>query len=89
MYNLFLTIFKGVVSLTVVIKKEMESFEQFIRRFRRESDKEGRTAKARRRANGYEKPSEQRKREKAAAVKRHHKKLGRESKQIREFHDNR
>ena len=45
--------------------------------------------KARRRANGLEKPSEQRKREKAAAVKRHHKKLGRESKQIKEFHDNR
>jgi small subunit ribosomal protein S21 len=78
-----------VISMAVVIKKEMESFEQFVRRFRRESDKEGRAAKARRRANGFEKPSEQRKREKAAAVKRHHKKLGRESKQMREFHDNR
>jgi len=58
--------------------KENEPFEVALRRFKRSCEKAGVLAEVRRR-EFYEKPTAERKRKKAAAVKRPHKKVSRES----------
>ena len=58
--------------------KENEPFEVAMRRFKRSCEKAGVLAEVRRR-EFYEKPTAERKRKAAAAVKRHLKKLGREN----------
>ena len=57
--------------------RENEPFEIAIRRFKRACEKAGILSEVRRR-EFYEKPTEERKRKAAAAVKRHLKKLSRE-----------
>ncbi len=57
--------------------KENEPFDIAIRRFKRSCEKAGVLSEVRRR-EFYEKPTAERKRKKAAAVKRHLKKLARE-----------
>lgn len=57
--------------------KENEPFEIAIRRFKRSCEKAGVLSEVRSR-EAYEKPTEERKRKAAAAVKRHLKKLSRE-----------
>jgi len=54
--------------------KEGESFDIAIRRFKRACEKAGIMGKLRQ-LEAYEKPTEKRKRKKAAAIKRHLKKL--------------
>jgi len=58
--------------------KENEPFDVALRRFKRSCEKAGILSEVRRREY-YEKPTQERKRKKAAAVKRHIKKLARES----------
>ncbi|MCP3870675.1 MAG: 30S ribosomal protein S21 [Gammaproteobacteria bacterium] len=58
--------------------KENEPFEIALRRFKRGCEKAGILAEVRRR-EFYEKPTSERKRKAAAAVKRHLKKLSREN----------
>ena len=57
--------------------KEGEPFDVALRRFKRSCEKAGVLSEVRRREN-YEKPTQERKRKRAAAVKRHLKKLQRE-----------
>ena len=57
--------------------KEGEPFDVALRRFKRSCEKAGVLAEVRRR-EFYEKPTQERKRKAAAAVKRHQKKLQRE-----------
>ena len=57
--------------------KENEPFDIALRRFKRGCEKAGILAEVRRREY-YEKPTQERKRKRAAAVKRHLKKLQRE-----------
>lgn len=61
--------------------KENEPFDVALRRFKRSCEKAGVLAEVRRR-EFYEKPTAIRKRKAAAAVKRHAKKLQRESKRM-------
>jgi len=61
--------------------KENEPFDIALRRFKRSCEKAGILAEVRRREN-YEKPTTVRKRAAAAAVKRHAKKVSRESKKF-------
>ena len=61
--------------------KENEPFDIAIRRFKRACEKAGVLAEVRRR-EFYEKPTSVRKRKAAAAVKRHIKKLQRESRRF-------
>ena len=58
--------------------KESEHFDAALRRFKRACEKAGVLTELRRREY-YEKPTQERKRKKAAAVKRHLKKIARES----------
>ena len=58
--------------------KENEPFDIALRRFKRSCEKAGTLAEVRRREH-YEKPTSVRKRKKAAAVKRHMKKVYREN----------
>ncbi|MET0048957.1 MAG: 30S ribosomal protein S21 [Sedimenticola sp.] len=58
--------------------KENEPFEVALRRFKRGCEKAGIVAEVRRR-EFYEKPTAERKRKAAAAVKRHLKKVSREN----------
>jgi small subunit ribosomal protein S21 len=58
--------------------KENEPFEVAMRRFKRSCEKAGVLAEVRRR-EFYEKPTAERKRRAAAAVKRHMKKVSREN----------
>lgn len=58
--------------------KENESFDMAMRRFKRTCEKAGTLTEVRRR-EFYEKPTSERKRKAAAAVKRYQKKLQRES----------
>ncbi len=58
--------------------KEHEPFDVALRRFKRSCEKAGVMSEVRRRES-YEKPTTERKRKKAAAVKRHLKKLSREN----------
>jgi small subunit ribosomal protein S21 len=57
--------------------KENEPFDVALRRFKRSCEKAGVLSEVRRRES-YEKPTQERKRKRAAAVKRHLKKLSRE-----------
>ncbi len=57
--------------------KENEPFEYALRRFKRSCEKAGVIAESRRR-EFYEKPTQERKRKKAAAVKRHLRRLSRD-----------
>jgi len=57
--------------------KENEPFEVALRRFKRACEKAGVMSEVRRR-EFYEKPTAERKRKQAAAVKRHQKKVGRD-----------
>ncbi|MCK0537406.1 30S ribosomal protein S21 [Alcanivorax quisquiliarum] len=57
--------------------KEGEPFDVALRRFKRSCEKAGVLAEVRRREY-YEKPTQERKRKRAAAVKRHLKKVSRE-----------
>lgn len=58
--------------------KENEPFDIALRRFKRSCEKAGVLSEVRRR-EFYEKPTQERKRKQAAAVKRHMKKLARET----------
>lgn len=58
--------------------KENEPFDVALRRFKRSCEKAGILSEVRRR-EFFEKPTQERKRKKAAAVKRHLKKLSRET----------
>ncbi len=58
--------------------KDNEPFDVALRRFKRSCEKAGILAEVRRREH-YEKPTSVRKRKKAAAIKRHLKKLSREN----------
>jgi small subunit ribosomal protein S21 len=58
--------------------RENESFEVAMRRFKRSCEKAGTLADVHRREH-YEKPTEVRKRKAAAAVKRHLKRISRDS----------
>ena len=58
--------------------KENEPFDVALRRFKRSCEKAGILSEVRRR-EFYEKPTQERKRKQAAAVKRHLKKLSREA----------
>jgi small subunit ribosomal protein S21 len=64
--------------MPVVRLKENEPFDVALRRFKRSCEKAGVLAEVRRR-EFYEKPTAVRKRKAAAAVKRHAKKVSRES----------
>ena len=64
--------------MPVVKVKENEPFDVALRRFKRACEKAGVLSEVRRREH-YEKPTAERKRKKAAAVKRHAKKLAREN----------
>jgi small subunit ribosomal protein S21 len=57
--------------------KDNEPFDVALRRFKRSCEKAGVLSEVRRRES-YEKPTQERKRKRAAAVKRHLKKLSRE-----------
>jgi small subunit ribosomal protein S21 len=58
--------------------RENEPFEVALRRFKRSCEKAGILSEVRRR-EFYEKPTQERKRKQAAAVKRHAKKVSRET----------
>lgn len=58
--------------------KENEPFDVALRRFKRSCEKAGVLSEVRRREY-FEKPTQERKRKRAAAVKRHLKKLAREN----------
>lgn len=64
--------------MPVVKLKENEPFDVALRRFKRSCEKAGVLSEIRSR-EFYEKPTAERKRKKAAAVKRHAKKLAREN----------
>ena len=64
--------------MPVIKVRDNEPFEVAMRRFKRSCEKAGVLAEVRRR-EFYEKPTTERKRKAAAAVKRHQKKLSRES----------
>ena len=61
--------------------RDNEPFDVALRRFKRSCEKAGVLADVRRR-EFYEKPTAERKRKKAAAVKRHQKKLQREQRRF-------
>ena len=65
---------KGVLFMTTVRVKENEPFEVAMRRFKRSVEKTGLLTELRAR-EFYEKPTAERKRKLAAAVKRHYKRL--------------
>ncbi|MGD9982663.1 MAG: 30S ribosomal protein S21 [Porticoccaceae bacterium] len=65
--------------------KENEPFDVALRRFKRSCEKAGVLAEVRRREY-YEKPAWARKRKSAAAVKRHAKKLQRESRKFQKMY---
>jgi small subunit ribosomal protein S21 len=70
---------QGLASNMPSVKvKENEPFEYALRRFKRSCEKAGVVAETRRR-EFYEKPTQERKRKKAAAVKRHLRKLNRDA----------
>ena len=64
--------------MPVVKVRENEPFDVALRRFKRSCEKAGVLADVRKR-EFYEKPTQERKRKKAAAVKRYAKKVARES----------
>ena len=68
---------KNLLPMPSVRVKENEYFDAALRRFKRACEKAGILTELRRREY-YEKPTQERKRKKAAAVKRHMKRLSRE-----------
>ena len=66
-----------MIALPSVRVKENEPFEVALRRFKRSCEKAGVVTEVRRREH-FEKPSQVRKRKRAAAVKRHLKRVQRE-----------
>ena len=64
--------------------KENEPFDIALRRFKRSCEKAGVLAETRRR-EFYEKPTQERKRKAAAAVKRHLRRLSRETQRRRPY----
>jgi small subunit ribosomal protein S21 len=71
--------------MPVVQLRENEPFDVALRRFKRSCEKAGVLAEVRRR-EFYEKPAWARKRKAAAAVKRHAKKLQRESRKFQRMY---
>ncbi|WWO96345.1 MAG: 30S ribosomal protein S21 [Candidatus Dasytiphilus stammeri] len=69
--------------MPIIIVRDNEPFDVSLRRFKRSCEKAGILAEVRRR-EFYEKPTTQRKREKASAIKRLAKKLSRQ--QSRRIH---
>ncbi|MGD8484294.1 MAG: 30S ribosomal protein S21 [Thioalkalispiraceae bacterium] len=65
--------------------KENEPFDVALRRFKRSCEKAGVLSEVRRR-EFYEKPTSVRKRQKAAAVKRHAKKVSRERNRLKRLY---
>ena len=65
--------------------KDSEPFDVALRRFKRSCEKAGILAEVRRR-EFYEKPTAVRKRKAAAAVKRHAKKVSRESRRLKRLY---
>lgn len=65
--------------------KDSEPFDVALRRFKRSCEKAGILAEVRRR-DFYEKPTAVRKRKAAAAVKRHLKKVSRESRRLKRLY---
>lgn len=65
-------------SMPLVRVRENEPFDISLRRFKRACEKAGITQEVRRRNDGFEKPSQKRKRLKLAARKRHLKRISRE-----------
>ncbi|XOZ33208.1 30S ribosomal protein S21 [Halomonadaceae bacterium KBTZ08] len=65
--------------------RDNEPFDAALRRFKRSCEKAGVLSEVRRREH-YEKPTEVRKRKRAAAVKRHLKKLQREQKRFERYY---
>jgi small subunit ribosomal protein S21 len=65
--------------------KESEPFDVALRRFKRSCEKAGVLAEVRRR-EFFEKPTSVRKRKAAAAVKRHQKKVSRESRRLQRLY---
>ena len=65
--------------------KENEPFDVALRRFKRSCEKAGVLSEVRRR-EFYEKPTSIRKREKAAAVKRNHKKTSRDRNRLKRLY---
>lgn len=65
---------KGVIDLPTIRLKDNEPFEVALRRFKRTIEKTGLLTDLRAR-EFYEKPTAERKRKKAAAVKRHYKRI--------------
>ena len=63
--------------MTTIRIKENEPFEVALRRFKRTCEKAGVLAETRKR-EFYEKPTQERKRKRAAAVKRHLRRVSRE-----------
>lgn len=68
--------------MPIIKIRENESFDVALRRFKRSCEKAGILSEVRRR-EFYEKPTTERKRAKASAIKRHIKKINREN--IRRF----
>jgi small subunit ribosomal protein S21 len=66
------------VSMPSVRVRENEYFDAALRRFKRACEKAGILTELRRR-EFYEKPTQERKRKKAAAIKRHMKRVSRDS----------
>jgi small subunit ribosomal protein S21 len=73
----YLTIKRLNFSMPSVRVRENEYFDAALRRFKRACEKAGVLAELRRR-EFYEKPTQERKRKRAAAVKRHMKRVSRE-----------
>ena len=71
--------------MPVVKIKDSEPFDIALRRFKRSCEKAGILAEVRRR-EFYEKPTSVRKRKAAAAVKRHMKKVSRESRRLKRLY---
>ena len=71
--------------MPVVKLKDSEPFDIALRRFKRSCEKAGILAEVRRR-EFYEKPTSVRKRKAAAAVKRHMKKVSRESRRLKRLY---
>ena len=75
------SIFLGTIVMPYVRVKENEPFDIALRRFKRSCEKAGVLSEVRRR-EFYEKPTAVRKRKAAAAVKRHIKKVMRETRRF-------
>ncbi len=71
--------------MPIVKLKDSEPFDIALRRFKRSCEKAGILAEVRRR-EFYEKPTSVRKRKAAAAVKRHMKKVSRETRRLKRLY---